>query len=199
MSYLQFQRWFNTKKARIYTRFLRSDFGAIGKLSCIHPPFHNNNAKQIYIGDNCCIYNYGWIDCVPAYGPVTYDPKVDIGDNTYIGFRAHIIACGHMKIGNNVVIADGVYISDNLHGFEDINSPVMPQPLSHPGPVTIEDDVWLGEGVCVLPNVTIGKHSVIGSNSVVTKDIPPYSVAVGVPAKVIKCYNHDSGKWEKAK
>ena len=198
MSFLNLQRWFNLKKARAYTRLLRSDFSSIGKNSIVYPPFHSGNASNISIGDNCTIFNNGWIECVPAYGSATYDPKIEIGDNTYIGFRVHIIACGHMKIGKNVVFADGIYVSDNLHGFEDINTPVMTQPLSHPGPVTIEDEVWLGEGVCVLPNVTIGKHSVIGSNSVVTKDIPPYSVAVGVPAKVIKRYNHDTGKWERA-
>jgi acetyltransferase-like isoleucine patch superfamily enzyme len=89
-------------------------------------------------------------------------------------------------------MADGIYITDNLHGYEDVSRPVMPQPLKNPGPVTIEDEVWLGENVCVLPNVTIGKHSVVGSNSVVTKDIPPYSVAVGTPARVIKTYSPES-------
>jgi lipopolysaccharide O-acetyltransferase len=72
----------------------------------------------------------------------------------------------------------------------------MPQPLKVPGPVVIEDEVWLGERVCVMPNVTIGKHSVIGANSVVTKDIPPYCIAVGVPARIIKQYNHNKKQWE---
>jgi acetyltransferase-like isoleucine patch superfamily enzyme len=103
---------------------------------------------------------------------------------------------GQMNIGKNVIIADKVYISDNLHSFEDINKPIIAQPLKHM-PVTIEDEVWLGENVCVLPGVTIGKHSVIGANSVVTKSIPPYSVAVGSPAKVIKKFNHDTQQWEK--
>ncbi|OHB58918.1 MAG: hypothetical protein A2Y12_17715 [Planctomycetes bacterium GWF2_42_9] len=73
----------------------------------------------------------------------------------------------------------------------------MSQPLVNPGTVQIEDEVWLGEGVCVMPNVTIGKHSVIGSNAVVTKNIPPYSVAVGIPAKVIRQYNHETKGWER--
>ena len=74
----------------------------------------------------------------------------------------------------------------------------MEQSLVVPGPVVIEDEVWLGERVCVMPNVTIGKHSVVGANSVVTKSIPPYSVAVDSPAKVIKQYNHDTKQWERA-
>jgi acetyltransferase-like isoleucine patch superfamily enzyme len=128
---------------------------------------------------------------------VTFSPRIEIGDGTYIGHRVHIIACGKIMIGKFVMIADGVYISDNLHGFEDIDRPVAPQPLSHPGPVTIEDEVWIGENVSILPNVTVGRHSVVGSNSVVTKDVPPFSVAAGVPAKIIKQYNHSRKKWER--
>lgn len=79
---------------------------------------------------------------------------------------------GHLKIGKHVLIADKVYISDNMHAFEDVTKPVAAQPLLYK-PVEIEDEVWLGENVCVLPGVKIGRHSVIGSNSVVTKDIPP--------------------------
>jgi acetyltransferase-like isoleucine patch superfamily enzyme len=71
--------------------------------------------------------------------------------------------------------------------------------LKQPGPVIIEDEVWIGNGACILPNVTIGKHSIIGSNAVVTKDIPPYCVAAGVPAKIIKQYNPQTEKWEKVK
>ncbi len=179
MSFLGFQRWLDLKKARTYTRLLRGDFGSIGKNSLIYPPFHSGNARNVFIGEGCSIFGDGWIECVPQYGSAKYDPRIDIGDGAYIGFRAHIIACSHMKIGKDAVLADGVYVSDNIHGFEDIDTPIMAQPLTNPGPVTIEDEVWLGEDVCVLPNVTIGRHSVVGSNSVVTKDIPPYSVAVG--------------------
>lgn len=108
------------------------------------------------------------------------------------------MAVGKMIIGKNVMIADGVYISDNLHGFEDVTLRVQEQPLKY-GQVIIDDDAWIGENVCVLPGVTIGKHSVIGSNSVVTKSIPPFSVAVGSPAKVIRQYNTDSEQWDNIK
>ncbi len=169
----------------------------MGEAVLLSPPFRSDCPANIYIGNYCRINAYSWLDTIPAYYEAVYNPKLEIGEHTYIGYRAHIVACSHMKIGSNVVVADGVYISDNLHGFLDVTKPIMPQPLTNPGPVTIEDEVWLGEGVCVLPNVTIGKHSVIGANSVVTKDIPPYSVAVGSPAKAIKRYNFDTQQWEK--
>jgi acetyltransferase-like isoleucine patch superfamily enzyme len=199
MGILRLQNFLKGKKARLYTWLLRGDAGHIGKNSVVHPPFHSWNVKTLHIGDNVQIHPGGWIMTIPEYLGDKLDPEIRIGDGTYIGNRCHICACDKMRIGKDVTIADNVFISDHLHGFEDISCGVMPQPLLLPGPVVIEDEVWLGERVCVMPNVTIGKHSVIGANSVVTKDIPPYSVAVGIPAKVIKQYNHESGKWEVCK
>ena len=199
MGILKLQNFVKDKKSRIYTWLLRGDAGHIGKNSLVHPPFHSWDIKTVYIGDNVEIHAGGWIAVITEYAKDKFDSEIKIGDGTYIGHRCHIVACDHMTIGKNVTIADNVFISDHLHGFEDMSCGVMPQPLNAPGPVVIEDEVWLGERVCVMPNVTIGKHSVIGANSVVTKDIPPYSVAVGIPAKVIKQYNHESKKWELCK
>ena len=198
MDFIKIKRWLKFKKGQINTRLLRGSAGNIGKGSVIYPPFHSNNLRQMFMENNCSVHPYGWIDCVDRYAGVKFNPRLEIGEGTYIGHFVHIIACGHMKIGKNVVIAERVYISDNLHGYEDVNIPVMAQPLKHPGAVTIEDEVWLGDGVCVLPGVTIGRHSVIGSNSVVTKDVPPYSIAAGVPARVIKQYDPALGTWEKS-
>ncbi len=197
MGIMNLQLWFRFKKAQIYTRLLRSDFGSIGKGSLIVSPFLSFNPKGIYLGENIGIFENCWLDCIKEYAGKQFQPRLEIGDRTSIGRNAHFIACNRISIGKDVVIAERVYISDNLHGYENIYEGIMPQPLVHPGPVLIEDQVWLGEGVCVLPNVTIGKHSVIGSNAVVTKNIPPYSVAVGTPAKVIRQYNHQTNCWER--
>ncbi len=183
---------------RLYTRLVRGSFGTMGKNCLILLPFKSGNAKDIFLGNDVCISSGAWIDCFGQYGNQHFKPRLEIGDGTYVGNRSHIMVIGEMKIGKNVLIADKVYISDNLHSFEDTTQPVRLQPLKH-SPVTIEDEVWLGENVCVLPGVTIGKHSIIGSNSVVTKNIPPYSVAVGSPAKVIRQYNEKSKQWESLK
>ncbi|MEN8255242.1 MAG: acyltransferase, partial [Verrucomicrobiota bacterium] len=179
MGILKLQNRLLAQKARLYTWFLRGDAAHIGKGSLVYPPFHSRNIKGVQMGDGACVFDGGWIDLIAEHAGDTFGPELTIGDNTYIGRRCHIIVCDKMKIGQDVVIADNVYITDNLHGFDDVSRGVMSQPLKVPGPVVIEDEAWIGEGVCIMPNVTIGKHSVIGANSVVTKDIPPYSIAVG--------------------
>lgn len=92
---------------------------------------------------------------------------------------------GLIKIGNNVRIAPNVMMISANHVFENPDIPIREQGMEVK-PITIEDDVWVAGRVNIIAGVTIGKGSVIGAGSVVTKDIPPYSVAVGVPAKVIK-------------
>ncbi len=178
----------------LYTRLVRSSFGAMGKGCTVQARMRCGNPGDIFLGDNVFIGSDAWIDCFTGYAGVKFSPRLEIGDDTMIGYHSHIMVIGTMKIGRHVLIADKVYISDNLHGFEDVTLPIFQQPMIH-RPVVIEDEVWLGENVCVLPGVTIGKHAVIGSNSVVTKDVPAFSVAAGVPAKVIRRYDPACGKW----
>jgi len=121
-----------------------------------------------------------------------------IEDGCVIGHFNHIYATKSIILHKNVLTADKVYISDNLHNYEDINTPILSQPIKQNGIVEIGEGSWLGENVCVI-GASIGKHCVIGSNSVVTHDIPNYCVAVGVPAKVIKKYDFEKKEWIKIK
>ncbi|EOX4283946.1 DapH/DapD/GlmU-related protein [Vibrio cholerae] len=121
---------------------------------------------------------------------------MSIGKGTVIGRFAHIVSIDNVTIGERVLIADSVYISDNLHSFDDIEKSVIDQPVSSIGNVKIGDNVWIGEGVSIV-GASIGRNSVVGANSVVTRDIPEYSVAVGSPARVIKQYNLETNRWEK--
>ena len=119
-------------------------------------------------------------------------PVVTIGDRCLIGRGSGIVGHFSIVIGNDVWTGHHVYITDQNHGYEDVHRPISQQ--SQPErPVVIGDGSWLGFGSVVLPGVTIGKHCVIGANSVVTRDIPDYSVAVGAPAKVIRHYEADKG------
>lgn len=93
-------------------------------------------------------------------------------------------------------MADKVYIADNLHQFENVNLPVIEQPIKQTAEVFIGDGAWLGENVCVI-GASVGKQAVVGANSVVMKDIPEYCVAVGAPAKIIKRYSFDKKEWLK--
>jgi acetyltransferase-like isoleucine patch superfamily enzyme len=94
-----------------------------------------------------------------------------------------------------VLIGPNVTIVDNSHKYEDVAVPIMLQDYTRGGTVLLERECWIGANVIILPNVTIGRHSVIGANSVVNNSIPPFSVAAGAPAKVIRKYSFDKKKW----
>ena len=139
---------------------------------------------------------------IEAY-PKTDKKVLFFGENFQMNDYVHITAMQSVKIGNNVLLASKIYISDCSHGTysgneNDSHPDSIPhdRPLSSK-PVVIEDNVWLGEFVSVLPGVTIGKGSIVGANSVVSKNLPPYVIAVGTPAKPIKKFNFETNKWEK--
>lgn len=128
---------------------------------------------------------------------------LELGENIQINDNVHITAMESVKIGNNVLMASKIYISDCLHGSyagdeNDSNPKTIPisRPLSYK-PVVIKDNVWLGEFVSVLPGVTIGEGTIVGSNSVVTKSLPANVIAVGTPAIPIKKFNFETSRWEK--
>ena len=110
--------------------------------------------------------------------------RIEIGSRTYIGPYTCIAGPGPVIVGEQCLISSHCGIYGNNHIFDDPNTYVRKQGFTCKG-ITLEDDCWLGTGVRVLDGVTIGQGSVVGAGAVVTKDIPPYSIAVGVPAKVI--------------
>ena len=111
--------------------------------------------------------------------------RIHIDENTYIGSYVCIAGPGDIKIGKDCMIAAHSGIFANNHNFADLTQPIRNQGVTRKG-IVIEDDCWLGHGVTVLDGVSIGQGSVIGAGAVVTKDIPAFSVAIGVPAKVIR-------------
>lgn len=130
--------------------------------------------------------------------------KLFIGENCKIGDHVHIVASEKVMIGNNCLMASKVFISDTSHGdYSNVgidSGPEVPpdhRPL-YTKPVTIGNNVWIGENVCILLGVNIGDGCVIGANSVVNRDIPGNCIIAGSPAKVIKKYNFDEKKWMNA-
>jgi acetyltransferase-like isoleucine patch superfamily enzyme len=117
-----------------------------------------------------------------------------IGDNTLIGMSNVII--GPVTIGNNVIFAQNIVASGLNHEYSDVNQPIFKQKILV-SPIIIEDDCWIAANSVITAGVTIGKHSVVAGGAVVTKNIPPYSVAAGNPAKVIKQYNFKTEQWER--
>lgn len=130
------------------------------------------------------------------------EPQIIFGNNCLIRRGSHITALNSIIIGDNLLTGTNVLITDNSHGktdFESLRIPIRGKRIVSKGGVIIGNNVWLGNNVCVMPGVTIGNCVIIGANSVVTHDIPDYSVAVGIPAKVIKQYSSEiiSNKDEK--
>jgi len=119
---------------------------------------------------------------------------VIIGDNTLIGMSNVII--GPITIGNNVIFAQNIVASGLNHEYRDVNRPIHQQEILI-APIVVEDDCWIAANSVITSGVTIGKHSVVAAGAVVTKDIPPYSIAAGNPAKVIKQYDFKTEKWER--
>lgn len=122
-------------------------------------------------------------------------PKLFFDNGATIGHFNHITCVNSVHIGKKVLTADKVHISDNTHDFSDINIPILDQKVMSKGKVSIGDGTWIGEGVSIL-SAAIGKNCVIGSNAVVVKDIPDFSIAVGIPARVVKRFNVETRRWE---
>lgn len=141
--------------------------------------------KYISIGDNVTL---GKRTVLTAWNSLEKEPYVSIGNNTVIGDDCHITAIREILIGSNVLMGKKITITDNSHGkgvlLDEIIHPINRQLFSK-GSVIIEDYVWIGDKVTILPGVTIGFNSIIGANSVVTKNIESNSIAVGNPAKII--------------
>lgn len=160
-----------------------------------------NHPKQIYIGDNCLVLHgallYGRSNAkiglylekevtIREYAYVdAHWGFISIGEGSWLGPHSLIYGNGGLRIGKNVLIAGLTTIAPHNHGFDRIDIPIKFQPETQKG-IVIEDDVWIGANCVITDGVTISKGSVIGAGSVVTKDIPPYSIAVGTPAVVIK-------------
>ena len=137
---------------------------------------HQNN--RMYISNQVTIERNVDIGCMD-------NTSIYIGENTYIAPGVCISGPGDICIGKNCMIASHSGIYANNHLFTDLSIPIREQGITREG-IIIENNCWLGHGVTVLDGVTIGEGSIIGAGAVVNKDIPPYSIAVGVPAKVIK-------------
>lgn len=118
--------------------------------------------------------------------------EVYIGNHSRIGLGNVII--GPVFIGNNVILAQNIVISGLNHVYEDVTIPISKQPVKT-ARIIIEDNCWIGANVVITAGVTVGKHSVVAGGAVVTKNIPPYSIAAGNPAKIIKQYNPVTKEW----
>ena len=170
-------------RSKIFYGFTFAEFG---RRSVIINPILITNPHCISVGDKVLIRNGSRLEII--FDGKNDNPSISIGDNVNIEQNVHIVCHCSITIGNNVSITANCVIVDTEHPFDDLSDPtkIGSRISTRPSFVQIGDGCFIGTGVCILPNVRIGEGSVIGSNSVVTRDMPPYSVAMGQPAKVVR-------------
>jgi lipopolysaccharide O-acetyltransferase len=166
--------------------------GSFGRRSSLAWPVRLGGGKGIQIGNSVTIHHHAQLS---TFLGANCFSGLSIGDNTVIHPYAHIAAAKRVTIGEGVLIAPFVYISDHDHDASDPYDPPIFNNRLLVSPVEIGSYVWIGERVCILKGVTIGERSVIGAGSVVVRSIPPLSIAVGAPARVIRSFDTERREW----
>jgi len=181
-------RWYQRNalpwnRARIHLHALRA--GAF-----IRWPIHGDvlaalDEGRLTIGENALLEPGVWLTAPPP-------ARIRIGAGTFLNLGVMVAAMDLVEIGDHCMLANGCFVTDANHRFDDPVLPVPWQGFTSRGPTRIGDNVWLGANVVVTSGVTIGERCVVGANSVVTADLPPYSVAVGAPARVVRMITYDA-------
>lgn len=175
-------------KREFNTGWIKSEFKSFGKKSVVDRPLTLRGGKYISIGNNVLI---GRHIVITAWDNTTIGkkPELIIEDNIEIGDHSHITCANKITICSGVLTGKRILITDNSHGestLDQLQIDPKLRPVTSKGPVYIGKNVWIGEKASIMPGVTIGEGAIIGANAVVTKDVPPYTVVAGTPAKIIK-------------
>ena len=170
-------------------------FGFKIKLSSSYPIFSTvfENRRNVIIGKHS---NFDRNSTLRCYKDGNKKGFIIIGNNVSMGENLRILSSSKVVIEDNCSIASNVFITSENHGLNPQTKSYNDNPLSSKD-ILIKDGAWLGEKVIILPGVTVGKKAIVGAGSVVTKDIPDYSIAVGNPAKVIKKYDFEKNEFVK--
>lgn len=184
--------WIDSIKMRINNRIMCSVLKRCGERCIVGLGTRFNAPQYVEFGDYIKIGRRCVIECWDNYefgSDYELKPLLRIGSNSSLGDESHISCTRPMLIGNGVRMGRKIFITDNNHGTscrEQLDMIPFQRPLSSAGPVIIEDCVWIGEKASIMPNVRIGKGAVVAAHAVVTKDVPPYAVVGGCPAKIIR-------------
>lgn len=175
----------------LYSAYIRHQFRQCGELKLGSTQLHLFGLRYMEFGDQVEMHFNARVQCIDYFQPTDqhFKPRLILHDHVVVQAMCHIGCIDRVEIGEWSTMGARCYITDHTHGGtsrEELLLPPRKRPLVSRGPVKIGKYVHLGEGVCVMPGVTIGDYSVVGAGAVVTRDIPPFSVAVGSPAKVIK-------------
>jgi len=192
----------NSLKKTIYLAYLKERLGYLGRDVQIDPTAQFRYSKTIYIGDRCRIYAGATLVGIPGESEIglslgmrckvhenafldAYSGQIILGTNVYIGHSSIICGHGSLTIGDNTMISGLCYVIPANHIFIDSEIPLRYQGETRRG-IIIGKNVWVGAGCTILDGVSIGDNAVVGAGSVVSRDIPPWAVALGIPARVVR-------------
>ena len=169
-------------RARIHWEFMRRD-------AFVRWPVHGNVLEallegRLEVGAQALLEPGVWLTAPGS-------ARIRIGEGTFLNLGVMIASMDLVEIGDHCMVANGCFITDASHRFDDRDEPITWQGFTTKGPTRVGDNVWCGANVVITTGVTVGERSVIGANSVVTTDIPAFSIAAGVPARVLRTIEYD--------
>jgi acetyltransferase-like isoleucine patch superfamily enzyme len=167
-------------RAQLFTLMIRRSFAAWGLRSVAAPPLRLEGERDITIGAGTWFGSGCWLNAIGG--------TITVGDGCSFAGDVTISAAASVTLGSDVLVARGVHIGDHDHAFTDPGRPARRQGIANAAPVMIGDGAWLGHNVTVTAGVSIGRGAVIAAGAVVTRDVPPYSLAVGIPARVARSW-----------
>jgi|ERR1039458_3171148 acetyltransferase-like isoleucine patch superfamily enzyme len=175
--------------------YYRRVFGSFGSGSVLYKPMMLSNPRFMHIGKNVTIRQGVRLEVIQS--DTGNRPELQIGDNVNIEQNVHVVCHSRIVIGNDVSITGHCAIVDVTHPYDDVDDPVKigDRILTERSFVEIGDGSFLGFNAIVMPNARIGKHCVVGAHSLVTKDVPDYSVVAGNPARILRQYDAAKGEW----
>ena len=178
---------------QFYAAYLKHKFKKASTITVHQSPVLVRGGQYIELGEDVTFNFYARIEAVDRYATgQRFTPQLILGDHVIVQALCHIGCINKVVVGKHTSLGQRTYVTDHIHGevtLENLNKPHTERNLYSKGPVIIGEYVQVGENCSIMPGVTIGDHCVIGANSVVTRDIPPYSIAAGVPAKVLKTFD----------
>jgi acetyltransferase-like isoleucine patch superfamily enzyme len=200
------KRWWRKLKQRLQYHEPLPHFSNDPEDLSVVRPFEFRNPERITFGNGVHIGTGSIIMANTETGEVMrlddnshveqqFDARISFGHRVSATSGLHIIAYKSITIEDDVMIASNVYISDGTHGSTRIDLPYKYQGIIDIKPITLKRGCWIGRNVVIMPGVTVGEMAIVGANSVVTKSIPARSIAVGLPAKVVKVWSDEADDW----